>query len=274
MWLMARSGRVGARRRETTPVGMLLPNPATCKTRRLIAHDLTRWCHSRRSGRLWGRREGGAGRERAAGVHPSGDGRAGGGRPRRCGEGWDWHPIAATRSSLVPPGFWPRQAATAARALARSRALSSRNLTACPSAPGRAGPLSTAARRTPPSAAGTPGSRMRCPPGGPVPGCRSWTAAGPPSRNPGTSRSCSAVTGPFPGPVTAGPSAPASPRSQPGSAAQPFRKGIGQGDSLPVQAPRGVHAVHDGDVIGRAPVELSSSSAALISPRLAAARPI
>jgi hypothetical protein len=101
-------------------------------------------------------------------------------------------------------------------------------------APLRAWPLSTAARRTPPSAAGTPGTRMRRPPGGPVPGCRSWTAAGPASRSPGMSRSCSAAAGPV----------PARSRQVPGHGhrrvvsldpqPQASRKGIGQGDALPV----------------------------------------
>ena len=230
MWLMARSGRVGARRRETTPVGMLLPNPATCKTRRLIAHDLTRWCHSRRSGRLWGRREGGAGRERAAGVHPSGDGRAGGGRPRRCGEGWDWHPVAATRSSLVPPGFWPRRRRgpypDRRLVLAESHRAPLRAWPGRAAEHGRAAHAAVSRRH-----AGQPGAP---PARWSVPGRRSWTAAGPPSRNPGTSQSWSAVTGPVPARSRQVPRhwhrRVVSLDPQP----QASRKGISKRDSLPV----------------------------------------
>ena len=56
-------------------------------------------------------------------------------------------------------------------------------------------------------------------------------------------------------PFTAGPSAPASPCSQPGFAARALREGIGELAATAVVAPCGPHAVDRGDVVCRTPVE-------------------
>ncbi len=70
----------------------------------------------------------------------------------------------------------------------RNAAFPGRNA-AFPGLPGGGTPRQSSGQRRRPSAGRILGTRMRRPPGGPVPGCRSWTAAGPPSRKPGMSGS-------------------------------------------------------------------------------------